>query len=61
MGEPLICPKCKKSTMKWLDPDQEDLLENGIMECIKCKAQFKGIFGWMQAMAQDIIKEKKDV
>jgi uncharacterized protein YbaR (Trm112 family) len=49
MGEPLICPKCKEGTMKWLNPDQEDLLDNGIMECKECKAQYKGIPGWMKA------------
>jgi len=49
MGENLICPKCRKSPLKWLNPEDEDLLESGIMECRKCKAQFKGIPGWMEA------------
>ena len=54
MGESLICPECKKSIMKWLDPLQDDLLENGIMECKGCKAQFKGIVGWMNAIGFNI-------
>lgn len=50
MSEPLICPSCKESTLKWLDPEQDDLLEKGVMECQKCKSQFVGIPGWMEAM-----------
>jgi len=36
------------SNMTWLDPDREDLLDNGIMECddTECGAQFIGIAGW---------------
>jgi ribosomal protein L37AE/L43A len=57
MGEPLLCPKCKEGTMKWIDPNLEDLLDEGIMECCKCKAQFKGIPGWVEAMyGKDIFK-----
>jgi len=46
----LICPKCKEYGLTWLDPDMEDLLDNGIMECDnpKCKAQFIGIPGWQK-------------
>lgn len=54
MGEPLICPNCKKGNLKWLDPDMEDVLENGIMECQKCKAQYKGIPGWSKAWGFDL-------
>lgn len=49
MGEPLICPECNRGTMVWLNPDQEDLLENGVMECKKCKAQVIGMPGWINA------------
>jgi hypothetical protein len=45
----LICPACEKSIMKWVNPDQEDLLENGIMKCQKkrCGHEYVGIDGWM--------------
>ena len=47
----LICPTCMNSNMTWLDPDREDLLDNGIMECddTECGAQFIGIAGWRAA------------
>ena len=53
MGEPLICPSCRKSTMIWLDPDMEDLLDNGIMECESCKAQFT-MQGFIDAQTKPI-------
>jgi uncharacterized protein YbaR (Trm112 family) len=44
----LICPACRDSALKWLNSiDDNDLLEEGIMECIKCKTQYKGIKGWI--------------
>lgn len=51
MGCKLLCGKCGRSSMTWLDPDREDLLENGIMECndSECKEQFVGIAGWQKA------------
>jgi hypothetical protein len=45
----LICPTCEDSTLKWLEPDREDLLDNSTMECVGCKAQFIGINGWNEA------------
>jgi rubredoxin len=55
MGEQLICPNCKDTKngfgdLRWIDVDQEDLLETGIMKCQKCQAEYKGIRGWMKAM-----------
>ena len=55
MGERLICPACKESDMTWLDPDMDDLLEEGIMKCNKCQAEFKGIPGWYKAMTGEEI------
>jgi hypothetical protein len=49
MGEPLICPNCGKGTMKWVDPDREDLFENGTMKCVKCGKEFKGFPEWLKA------------
>ena len=47
----LICPKCKKSSMKWIaDIESEDLLEKGIMECKLCKEQFVGMPGFIKAI-----------
>lgn len=46
MSEKLICAECRESNMKWIDPDISDLLENGIMKCEKCGAEFKGINEW---------------
>lgn len=44
------CPKCKGVPLEWQgDLDAEDLLENGIMKCKTCGAEFKGIPGWKQA------------
>ena len=66
----LICPACGKTNMKWLNPDQENLLEEGIMKCQKkkCGREFVGIPGWRSykklvstklniGSALDIIKE----
>lgn len=38
----LICPKCERSGLRWLDPDMDDLIFKGIMECKNkgCKAQY---------------------
>jgi hypothetical protein len=49
MGEPLICPVCMEGTMRWNDPDAENLLEEGTMRCRNCGAEFRGIIGWLEA------------
>jgi uncharacterized protein YbaR (Trm112 family) len=54
MSEPLLCPKCKEDKLHWIDPDMEDLLESGIMKCHTCKAEYKGIPGWMEANGVDM-------
>ncbi len=46
MSEKLICAACKNSTMTWINPEMDDLLENGIMKCKKCGAEFKGMEEW---------------
>ena len=50
MGK-LICAKCMRSNMTWLDPYRDDLLDNGIMKCDdpECGAEFVGILGWQTA------------
>lgn len=57
----LICQKCKDSGLTWLNPEQEDLLINGIMECDnpKCKAKFIGIRGWIKK--EEIIETGTDI
>ena len=40
--------------MEWLDPDAEDLLENGVMRCKGCGAEFTGIKGWDLAMREGV-------
>ena len=44
----LICPTCKAAGLNWVDPDDPDLLESGLMRCenAECKAEFKGIPEW---------------
>lgn len=55
MGEKLICPKCNKGTLRWLDPylsdTQTNFYKEGIMKCQKCGIEFKGISGWVKAKA----------
>ncbi len=58
MSENLICPKCNTTSLYWLDPEQEDLLENGIIECKNCDSKFKGIPGWLEATTGEDITEK---
>ena len=56
MAEPLICPKCKESPLRWItDMDADDLLEKGIMECKndKCKVRFVGINGWQKGWEKE--------
>lgn len=55
MGEPLICPRCKKGTLFWINPDMEtdDLFEIGIMECKNCKTQYKGFPEFNEALKKD--------
>ena len=60
MGESLLCPNCKHAALKWLNPDEEDLLEKGIMECGHCGSQVKGIPGWGKAMGIDQFKNTNE-
>lgn len=57
MGEPLLCPNCKKGTMIWVDPYQEDILDSGIMQCCDCGAIYNGIPEWSKAMGFDLGEE----
>lgn len=50
MGEPLICPNCGKGSMKWVDPDVEELFDEGIMKCDTCGKEYVGFPGWINAM-----------
>lgn len=59
MGSSLHCPECKKVPMKWIDPDMEDLLEEGIMKCENCGAEFTGIPGWMKAIGLELPEVKE--
>jgi hypothetical protein len=56
----LICPKCDDSGMTWLDPEMDRLLEEGIMKCDGCGAEFKGIPGWQRAMRSKRDRQRHD-
>jgi hypothetical protein len=60
MGEPLLCPNCKKGTMIWVDPYAEDILDKGVMECVSCQEQYIGMEGWIKAMGYENWIPKED-